>query len=85
MATTEERLDKIEDAIVMLARLEVHQAETRNDVAEIRNMMTEQDKRLRSIEVAFPALVEARGYMVKAVIGLCSMVGAAVVGLVLIK
>ena len=68
-----------------LARLEERHSETRADLERVTAEQSGHSLRLRSIEIALPPLIETRGYIVKALVALCSMVGAALVGLVLIK
>lgn len=82
---TQESLSKMADAMVTLARLDERQSENRDALERVATEQAKHAERLRTVEIALPPLVEMRGYVVKALVALCGMVGAALVGLVLIK
>ena len=73
------------EALVTLARLEERHSETRADLERVTAEQGDHGKRLRTLEVALPPLVETRGYIVKALVAIIGMVGTALIGLVLMK
>ena len=78
----EKNVDRLAEMVVVLARVEERSNETRTDVSTLSTDVKELGKRLGAIEVALPPLIETRAYVIRGVIGLVSIVGIAVVGLV---
>ena len=75
-----------------LAVLEERHAETRDglersfdEIQKLQDYQRGLEARTHLIEVEIPGLRETRGWVVKAIIGVITLVGVAIVGLVLIK
>lgn len=87
----------ISDSLGKLTVIEERHSETRNDISEIRAIMKETaekfhnlhrnipdnlDKRLNAIEQVIPVLLEARGWAIKILLSVTTVVGAAVMAMV---
>lgn len=78
-------LGKMSDALVTLATLEVRHSATRAGLEKLEKCTEEHGRRLGAIEVMLPLLVEARGYVLKAMLSVVGLVAVSVAGLVLVK
>lgn len=85
-------VEKIGENTAQLAVLEQRHSETRDGLerafdaigkCETRHESTE--SRLRDIEMSMPGLRETRRWVIGGILAMCSMVGAAVIGLVLVR
>lgn len=99
MADVETRLqllergqDDVRDAVVSikgslesLVRLEERHAETREALGRVFTYTEKLEERIEAIEKVLPGLLEARGWVITACMGILSVVGLAVLGLVIIR
>lgn len=87
----------ISESLGKLTVIEERHSETRNDISEIRGLMKDMaekfhslhrsvpddlDKRLKVIENVLPMLIEARGWAIKILLSITTIVGAAILSLV---
>lgn len=87
----------ISESLGKLTIIEERHSETRNDIGEIRvfmkdmaekfhslhrNVPDDLDKRLNAIEKVIPMLLEARGWAIKILLSVTTVVGAAVMAMV---
>ena len=68
-----------------LAILEERHAETRDGLNRAFSEIKASKDRIDAVETALPALKEARGWMISAILAVVGAVGLAIVGLVLAK
>ena len=99
VSVVEGAVDRIADAVQeiakstsMIAALEVRHAETRDGLerafTEISKLETSDEKkgeRIAAIEIEMPGLREVRKLVVTGVVGIISIVGTAVLGLVILR
>lgn len=87
----------ISESLGKLTVIEERHSETRNDISDIRSIMKDMaekfhalhravpddlDKRLKAIEHVLPMLIEARGWAIKILLSVTTVVGAAIMGIV---
>lgn len=65
-----------------LTELEIKHQETRDSLLRVWSDMEKHDNRIRAIEYEMPQLKETRGWVVKAIIGVCVAFGMALTGVV---
>lgn len=92
LETIAEAVKEIARNTTQIAQIEARHEETRNGLnrafIEIDAINTEAkgvSSRITAVEIDMPGLREMRKYVVTAVVGIVSMVGVAVIGLVLLK
>jgi hypothetical protein len=83
MVNIDNKLDKIADALHILARVEERQAASNERLRTAELALADQSQRLRTIEVSLPGLVETRRWVVTGVLAGLGMICIAVVNLVL--
>lgn len=65
-----------------LTELEIKHQETRDSLVRVWKDIEKQDNRIRTIEYDMPQLKETRGWVVKAIIGVCIAFGMALTGVI---
>lgn len=73
----------IDESLKMLTRLELHHAETQEAMKRAFNSINDHETRLRPIEADLPTLRMVRGWVIAGVLGVCSLLGIAVISLVI--
>jgi chromosome segregation ATPase len=73
----------IDSSLQTLAKLEVHHTETRDSMARAFMELTDHETRVRAIEAEMPTMKMIRNWVVAGVVGVVSMMGAALVTLMI--
>lgn len=73
----------IDSSLQTLAKLEVHHTETRDGMARAFAELTDHETRVRAIEAEMPTMKMIRNWVVAGVVGVVSMMGAALVTLMI--
>lgn len=73
----------IDSSLQTLAKLEVHHTETRDGMARAFSELTDHETRVRAIEAEMPTMKMIRNWVVAGVVGVVSMMGAALVTLMI--
>jgi hypothetical protein len=73
----------IDSSLQTLAKLEVHHTETRDGMARAFSELTDHETRVRAIEAEMPTMKMIRNWVVAGVVGVVSMMGAAIVTLMI--
>ncbi len=76
-------LEKFNQNMESIVRLEEKYMNNSEAIKRAFYACEKNDKRIADIEVKMPQLIETRGWVVNAVVGIVSLVGASVVGIVL--
>lgn len=75
----------IDTSLQTLARLEAHHSETRDALSRAFADIGDHENRLRDIEAEMPTMRMIRNWVVAGVLGVVSMTGAALIGLVVMS
>lgn len=81
----ERAVESIDNSLKTLTRLEIHNSETQEAIKRAFNSIADHETRLRPIEADLPTLRLVRGWVIGGVIGVCSLLGVAVVSLVVVN
>lgn len=76
-------LEKFNQTMESIVRLEEKYRNNSEAIKRAFDACEKNDKRIADIEVKMPQIIETRGWVVNAVVGIVSLVGASVVGIVL--
>ncbi len=77
-------IESIKGSLQALVRLEERHAETREALGRAFKESKDIHDRVSAIEKVIPGLVEMRGWLVKANLGILGLIGLAIIGLVVI-
>lgn len=78
-------MDKFAASLHTLTVLEVKHEETREALGRAFSELKDHDTRLETIETAMPGLKEARGWAVRGLLAIVSVVGMAILALVIVS
>lgn len=81
----ERAVESIDNSLKTLTRLEIHNSETQEAIKRAFNSIADHETRLRPIEADLPTLRLVRGWVIGGVIGVCSLLGVAVLSLVVVN
>jgi hypothetical protein len=85
VAAVQEGVGELRSAVTAMARLEVAHTETRAALDGVRSDIRLHEKRIDRIEGELAPLNETRGWVIRWIIGVVTLVGASMVALVLTK
>ena len=81
----ENAVDKIADALTILTKIDAKHEAAAADIADNASYVRNVDARLQKVEKVIPPLVEMRSWIVKGVMGVISVVGLALLGLIIVN
>lgn len=81
----ERAVESIDNSLKKLTKLEIHNSETQEAIKRAFQSIADHEMRLRPIEADLPTMRLVRGWVIGGVIGVCSLLGVAVVSLVVVN